>query len=101
MKVDLKFHSVHFDADGKLLEFIQEKVDKLAQFHDRITDGEVFLKTENTNTPDNKVVEIKLNIPGAELFAKKQEKSFEEATDGVAQALKRQLKKHKEKVRGV
>jgi putative sigma-54 modulation protein len=95
MKVTV--HSIHFDADKKLIEFIQKKIDKLSSHHEGIVDGEVFLRLDKAENAENKVTEIKLNIPGKELFAKKKSKSFEEATDGVVEALRRQLKKHKEK----
>ena len=101
MKVNLKVNSVHFDADKKLVEFIHERVDKLASHFDKIIDGEVILKVENSHDPENKVAEIKLLIPGNNIFAKKQSKSFEEATDNAVEALRRQLKKHKEKIRQV
>ncbi len=99
MKVNLKINSVHFDADKDLISFIHEKVDKLANHFDKIIDGEVILKVENSHDTENKVAEIKLLIPGSDLFAKKQCKSFEEATDTAVEALRRQLKKHKEKQR--
>lgn len=98
MKVNLKISSVHFDADKKLLDFVQERVDKLGQFYDKIIDGDVILKIDNNSTGENKIAEIKLSLPGNEIFAKKQCKSFEEATDSALEALKRQLKKHKEKL---
>ncbi|MEM8969822.1 MAG: HPF/RaiA family ribosome-associated protein, partial [Bacteroidota bacterium] len=43
------------------------------------------------------IVEIKLNIPGNQLFAKEQSESFEAATDQAVDALRRQLRKYKEK----
>ena len=92
----LKMHSIHFDADQKLLDFIQKKVDKLETYYDRMVDGEVFLRLNNSNT-ENKTVEIKLNIPGNQLFAKEQAKSFEEAADQATEALRRQIRKFKEK----
>ncbi|KAB2859006.1 MAG: ribosome-associated translation inhibitor RaiA [Flavobacteriales bacterium] len=98
MKVNLKITSVHFDADKKLLEFIQEKVNKLGQYYDKIIDGDVILKVDNNPTGENKVAEIKLSVPGNDIFAKKQCKTFEEATDLAVEALRRQLKKHKEKL---
>jgi len=101
MKVNVKISSVHFDADKKLIQFIQERIDKLSLFYDKIIDGEVILKVENSNNTENKVAEIKLLIPGNDIFAKKQCKSFEEATDNAVEALRRQLKKHKEKIRKV
>ena len=90
----LQMHSIHFDADEKLLDFIQRKVDKLETFHDQILDGEVFLRVNNSKV-ENKTVEIKLNIPGNQLFAKEEAKSFEEATDQATEALRRQLRKLK------
>lgn len=94
----LQTHAVHFDADPKLVDFIQKKASKLESVYDRIVDGEVFLKEENGDASSNKVVEIKLNIPGNQLFAKEQSDSFEAAADMAVSALRRQLKKHKEKL---
>ncbi|MDX1629132.1 MAG: ribosome-associated translation inhibitor RaiA [Fulvivirga sp.] len=90
----LQMHSIHFDADQKLLDFIQRKVDKLETFYDRMVDGEVILRLNNTGV-ENKTVEIKLNIPGQQLFAKEKAKSFEEATDLATEALRRQIRKFK------
>ena len=95
--MDLQVHSVHFDADRKLIDFVNKKLGKLEQYFDNIIIGEVFLKLGNPSEPENKVAEIKLSIPGKDLFAKKQCKSFEEATDLAVEALRRQVKKHKEK----
>ncbi len=97
MKVTV--HSIHFDADKKLIDFIEKRIDKLASHHETIIDGEVFLRLDKASNDENKVTEIKLNIPGKELFAKKQCKSFEEATDNVVEALRKQLKKYKEKAK--
>lgn len=93
----LQMHSIHFDADQKLLSFIQKKVDKLETFYDRMVDGEVFLRINNSGI-ENKTVEIKLNVPGQQLFAKEQATSFEEATDQATEALRRQIKKFKVKM---
>jgi len=92
----LQMHSIHFDADVKLLDFIQKKVDKLETFNGQIVDGEVFLRLNNSRV-ENKTVEIKLNIPGSQLFAKEEAKTFEEATDQATEALRRQLRKLKPK----
>jgi putative sigma-54 modulation protein len=95
----LKIHSIHFDADQKLVDFVQEKVDKLDHFFDKIIDGEVFLRLDKASNNENKIAEIRLNVPGSNLFAKKQSKSFEESTDSAVEALRRQVKKHKEKLK--
>ncbi len=96
--MEVQVHSIHFDADGKLLTFIEEKVNKLRQYDDKIIAGEVFLRLDKSDVKENKVAEIKLNVPGKDLFAKKQCKSFEEATDLAVEALRRQLRKHKAKL---
>ena len=95
MKVQVQ--SLHFDADAKLIDFIQKKLDKLDTFYDRTIDAEVILRLNNEGI-QNKTVEIKLNVPGEQLFAHKTNGSFEAATDHCTEALRRQIKKHKEKV---
>jgi putative sigma-54 modulation protein len=99
--MNIRIKAVKFDADSKLEDFIQKKVSKLGRFFDDIITAEVFLKLENTPDLENKVVEVKLDIPGSDLFARKQTKSFEESTDEVVDALKQQILKHKEKQRGL
>lgn len=94
----LKVHSIHFDADRKLVDFIQRKVNKLETFYDRLQDGEVFLRLNNEGI-ENKTVEIKLNVPGTQLFAAEKARSFEAATDQAADALRMQLEKFKTRLR--
>ncbi len=94
----LQMHSIRFDADQKLVDFIQQKANKLDTFYDRIIDGEVFMRVEQDDARENKNIEIKLNLPGTQLFAKEKSKSFEAAADAAVEALRRQLKKHKEKL---
>ncbi len=89
--------SVHFKADQKLEAFITNKIEKLGKLFSEIIGAEVVLKLENTENPENKITEIKLLIKGNDLFASKQSKTFEEATDEVIDALKKQIEKHKAK----
>ena len=96
--MDVQVQSIRFVADQKLISFVKQRLSKLNLFFDHIVDSEVYLKIDRVNTKDNKIVEIKLNIPGKELFAKKQCKSFEEATDESIEALRRQLKRLKGKL---
>lgn len=94
----LQVHSIHFDADRKLINFIQQRVDKLHTFYDRLVDGQVFLRLNNEGV-ENKTVEIKLTVPGKKLFAKEQARSFEAAADLATEALRNQLKKFKTKIK--
>ncbi|MBK0378116.1 ribosome hibernation-promoting factor, HPF/YfiA family [Mucilaginibacter segetis] len=95
MKITVQ--SIHFTADKKLLDFIQKKVDKLETFYDHIISGEVYLKLENVEDEANKISEIKLLLPGNQMFAKEKCKTFEEATDIVVESLRKQIEKHKQK----
>ncbi len=92
--------SIHFKADKKLLDFIEEKVGKLEQYFDRIVDAEVKLKLENNGAVRDKVVELKLKVPKDTLFTAETHKTFEVAVDQAVKQMVRQLKKYKEKLRG-
>ena len=98
--MNVMINSVHFRADRKLEAFIREKLGKLNTFSDGVIGAEVKLKVENTDKPENKMAEIRLLVKGNDLYAEKLSKSFEESVDLAAEALRRQLQKHKEKVRG-
>lgn len=95
----LKVQSIHFDADRKLLAFVEEKIEKLTHFYEDIIDGEVFLRLDKSTDKENKIAEIKLNTPGKTMFASEQCRSFEEATDSAVDALRKQITKYKEKLR--
>ncbi len=98
--MDIKMHSIRFDADEKLLSFIDTKVKKLPTVFDDILGAEIFLRLDkDTSDRENKLVEIKLDVKGRSVFAKKQCKTFEEATDLSIDALRKQLVKRKEKIR--
>ena len=95
MKVQVQ--SIHFDADAKLVDFVQRKLNKLDTYYDRTVDAEVILRLNNEGI-ENKTVEIKLNVPGDQLFANKTNGSFEAATDHCTEALRKQIQKHKDKL---
>lgn len=94
----LQMHSLKFNADQKLLDYVQKKVDKLDSHYDRVVDGEVILRLNNEGI-ENKTVEIKLNLPGNQVFSKEQSNTFEKATDQAVHAVKRQLDKFKDRIR--
>lgn len=97
MKVNV--HAVNFAVDKKLVDFVQERMDKLEKYYDRVVSSDVFLKVEKTSEKENKNVEIKINVPGDDFLVEKQCKSFEEAVEQAAESLERLLVKRKEKLR--
>jgi len=98
--MNIKIQSVHFDADSKLIDFTEKKIEKILKFYDRIIGAEVIFRLDKNSKDENKIAEIRLEIPGNDLFAKRQCKTFEAAVDEVIDALKVQITKHKEKERG-
>lgn len=97
MKVNV--HAVNFTVDRKLVDFIQSRMDKLEKYYDKIVSSDVFLKVEKTSEKENKIVEVKIHVPGDDFLVKKQCKTFEEAIEVSAESLERLLVKRKEKVR--
>ena len=95
--MDFNVNTVHFTADEKLVNYIHDKVKKLELIYDNIIASEIYLRIDKNESHENKVAEVKLLLPGSELFAKKQCNSFEEAADSAVQALKKQVEKHKSK----
>jgi len=97
MKVNV--NAVNFNVDRKLVDFVQERMDRLDKYYDRIVSSEVFLKVEKTSDKENKVAEVKILVPGDDFIVKKQCKTFEEAVDMSAESLERLLVKRKEKIK--
>lgn len=97
--MNVNIQTLHFEADAKLVEFIQKKVSKLSQFHERITKVDVFLKLDNVaHKIKDKVAEIKVHIPKHEFFVKHCSKSFEESFDTALDSVINQIKRKKEKM---
>jgi putative sigma-54 modulation protein len=94
----VKIQTVRFDADAKLIEYVKQRVQKLYNFHDRITKVDVFLKLDNVvHNIKDKVAEIKVHVPRQHLFVKQSSKSFEQSFDEALDSLITQLKRKKEK----
>ena len=97
--MNVVIHPVHFDASAQLVDFINKKLTKLETFFDRIIETEVFLKMESKQNVKDKIVEIKVHVPGKTLFVTKTAKTFEESTDLALHTLAGQLKKQKQRVK--
>ncbi|MBP3202886.1 MAG: ribosome-associated translation inhibitor RaiA [Bacteroidales bacterium] len=87
--------SLKFNADQKLLDFIDTKVGKVEKFFDNMSDIDVTLSL----LPDaeNKSVKLQTHIPGEDLIIERQARTFEEAVTDAADALKERIVRAKEK----
>ena len=95
--MNVQIQTLKFDADKKLVEFVDAKMAKLDRFAERTTGAEVVLKLDKDHEKGNKIATITLHMPGEDLVASHQSKSFEEAVDEAIDALKHQLEKFKAK----
>ncbi len=95
--MNVKIQSVKFDADQKLIDFIEGKMSKLERFVENVLTADVILKLDKDHEHGNKLATIKLSIPGGELVAEQRCKTFEECVDEGIDAIKKQVEKHKEK----
>lgn len=96
MKMD--FQTVGFKAQDELVEYTRDKVEGLSKYFDRIVGAEVYLKLVQDEKNENKKAEIKLNIPGNDIYADTSSESFEHSVNESADKLKSQLRKLKTKL---
>ena len=88
----------HFNANGTLRSFADERLSKLERFYDGIIDAHVILSEENKST-SNKSAEINLNVYRQRLSAHDTASTFEEAIDCCVERLRRQVLKYKSKLK--
>jgi len=98
MIMNVQIQSVHFDADTKLIEYVNRKLGKLTVFSDRIIQVNVFLKLDNVaHSIKDKVAEIRVHVPKHNFFVKSTSKSFEESFDNAFDSIVNQIKRNKER----
>jgi putative sigma-54 modulation protein len=91
----INIQTLDFTAKKELNDFIHEKVNSLSRIREDIISAEVALKLDKSTTDENKICDIRLVIPGNDLFAKRNARSFEEAIKDVVTALEKQIIKQK------
>lgn len=96
--MNVNIQTVHFNADSKLIDYVNRKLEKLNLFSDRIIQVKVFLKLDNVvHAIKDKVAEIRVHVPRHNFFVKSTSKSFEESFDTAFDSLVVQIKKNKER----
>jgi putative sigma-54 modulation protein len=98
--MNVQIQSVKFDADSRLVEFVESKMAKLEKFSERIISSDVIMKVDKDHEHGNKVATITLYMSGEDLVAKGRARSFEEAVDEAIEELRTQIVKQKEKMEG-
>ncbi len=97
--MNVQIQTVHFDADSKLIGHVNQKIEKLKTFHDKIISVEVYLILDNlAHQIKDKISEIKVYVPGHSYFVKHSSKAFEESFNTAFNSMANQLKRRKEKL---
>lgn len=94
MEINVK--SLKFNADQKLLDFVQKKVTKLSRFFEGMDTVEVTLSL--SKEPDNKNVKLQTRVLGQDLVITRNAKTFEDAVTVAVDAMKESIVRSKEKV---
>jgi len=94
--MEIKVQSIKFNADQKLLDFIDKKLGKLDKFYDEVSLMEVNLSL--LADPENKNVKVRVIVPGAEdIIVERKGETFENAVTECSGVLKDLLVQAKEK----
>lgn len=86
----------HFRVRQSLLNFVQQKVERLADISNHLQEARVILKLTRDEHKQNKACEIRGIIRGNDVFAEKEANSFDEAVLKAVEAIKRQLTDRKD-----
>ena len=93
--MEIRVKSLKFDADQKLLDYVEKKVGKVEKFFDNLGDIDVTLSL--SPEPENKCVRLQTRFPGEDLVIERHAHSFEEAVTDAADAMKEKIIRAKEK----
>ncbi len=94
----IQFQPTNFKADQKLLDVISGKLEKMSRMHQRALDATVYLKVDKADNKQNKIIEIKINVPESQLFVSEADQTFENALDKAIAGLRNQLERLKGKL---
>ena len=93
--MEIRVKSLKFDADQKLLDYVEKKVSKLSRFCDHLDEVDVTLSL--LNEPDNKEVKIQTRVYGQDLLIERSASTFEDAVSEVFDLMKEKIVRTKEK----
>ena len=93
--MEIRVQSIKFNADQKLLDFVEKKFSRLEKFYDAVTSVDVALSLLPEH--ENKNVKVQVSIPGSTIVVEKNAKTFEDAVVDCADILKEKLVKVKER----
>ena len=93
--MEIRIKSLKFDADQKLIDYVEKKVSKLSRFSDHLDEVDVTLSL--LNEPDNKEVKIQTRVYGQDLLIERSASTFEDAVSVAVDLMKEKIVRTKEK----
>ena len=94
MRISLTFRNT--EGENWQKEYVDERLNKIKKYIDRPMDVHAILSVEKFRN----VVEVNMIADGLNINAKEEAKDMRLAIDNAIDKIERQLKKHKEKIRG-
>lgn len=88
---------VNFNASQDLLTHVGEIFDKLEKFNDKIVSADIYLKSLRETPTKEKKIEVRLFMPGKDIFIEQQADSFISAAQQAFDRLKVIIINNKEK----
>jgi len=87
-----------FTISDRDKEYINEKIDGLVTYEKRMTQVNVYFKKDDGNTPNGILAEIRVRVPGADVFAEDTSGEAIKAFSSAYGAVKRQLKDRRSQI---
>ena len=91
--MEIQIKTLKFDADQKLVDFVEKKVSKLSRFHDGAGTAEVTLSLQK----EGKSAKLQIHVPGEQMVIERSSKTFEDAITECVDLMKEKLTRAKEK----
>ena len=94
--MEIIVNAIKFKADQKLVDYVTKKTEKIAKQLPQAVKAEILFKIDKEHESGNKITNIRVVIPGNDLFVEKQRDSFEKAFDDAFDAVRRMIEKIKD-----
>jgi len=98
MEIDMQINITghHIDVTPALRAYVTEKLQRISRHFDHVISTNVILKVEN----HQQQAEATVHAAGKSLFAQDSGSDMYAAIDGLADKLDKQVRRHKDRIRG-
>ena len=95
--MDKTVEPVNFNASQDLINHVGQIFDKLTRYNDKIVSADIYLKSLRETATGEKQVEVRVFLPGKDVFISQEAESFISAAQKAFDRLKVLVIKEKEK----